>query len=95
MSFPPWAIKERGKGGDKITFCQGRSAVGLGTELSLLLYRCSLQVSWKVASALWKARVLPVEAPSRANCVCAGSRAWSLTGLLVVILITIVFVLLH
>ena len=52
---------------------------------------------WKAASASWKVRVLPADAPFRAVCECgrARSRAYSLTGLPVVTLISNILVLFH
>ena len=50
-------------------FVEDRVLSDWETELSppLLLFSIGL---WKVASALWKARVLPAEAPFHAVCEC-------------------------
>ena len=69
---------------------------GLGTEL-LLFYRRSLSLCSAGFKRLPLFRGKPECFRQRLHrtmcvCVCAGSRAWSLTGLPIVILITIVFV---
>ena len=92
--FPSLDYKREGRGQKKISRFVEEGLLSDWEPSFLLLYRCSLKASWKVASASRKTRELPKEAPLRAFCVrvCVGVSACSLTGLPVVISNNIVFV---